>query len=44
MDILDGNLEAIEASSFWRRDFGREVATEVFIDNTIRGSKKSKDV
>ena len=44
MDILDGNLEAVEASSFWRRDFRRKVATEVFIDDTIRGGKKSKDV
>ena len=44
MDILNGNLKAVEASSFWRRDFRREIATEVFIDNTIRGGKKSKDM
>jgi len=44
MDILDGDLEAVEASSFWRRDFRRELATEVFIDDTIRGGKKRKDM
>ena len=44
VNILDGNLEAVKASSFWRRDFRCEVAAEIFVDDTIGGGEKSKDV
>ena len=44
VDILNGNLKAVEASSFWRCDFCCEVAAEVFVDYTIGGGEKSKDV
>jgi len=44
VNILDGNLEAVEASSFRRRDFRCKVAAEIFIDYTIGGGEKSKDV
>ena len=44
MDVLDCNLEAIEASCFRDRDFGGKVAAQIFIDNSIRGSKECEDV
>ena len=44
MDVLDGDLEAVEASGFWRRDFRCEVATQIFVDDAIGGGEKSKDV
>ena len=44
MDVLDGNLEAIEASCFGDCDFGDEVAAQVFVDNSVRGSEEGEDV
>ena len=38
------NLEAVEASSLWRRNFRREVSTQVLVDDPIGGGEKSKDV
>ncbi len=42
MDVLDGNLKAIEALGFRQCDLRRKVAAEVFIDNAIRCSKEGK--
>ena len=44
MDVLNCNLEAIKASCFGDRDFSDEVAAQIFIDNSVRGSKECKDV
>ena len=44
MDVLACNLEAIEASCFGDRDFGGEVAAQISIDDSVRGSKECKDV
>jgi hypothetical protein len=46
VDVLDDNLEAVEASSFWRRYFfRREVATQVLVDAIpSEAAKKRKDV
>ena len=44
MDVLDCNLEAIEALCFGDRDFSGEVAAQIFIDNSVRGSKECEDV
>ena len=44
VDVLDCNLEAIETSCFGDRDFSGEVAAQIFIDDSIRGSKECKDV
>ena len=44
MDVLDGNLEAVETPGFWRRDLCCEVAAEVFIDDAIGGSKEGENV
>ena len=44
MDVFDGNLEAIEASCFGDCDFGDEVAAQVFVDNSVGGSKECEDV
>ncbi len=44
MDVLDGNLEAIEASCFGDCDFSDEVAAKVFVDDSVGGSEEGKDV
>jgi hypothetical protein len=44
VDVLNCNLEAIETSCFGDRDFSGEVAAQIFIDDSIRGSKECKDV
>ena len=44
MDVFDCNLEAVEASCFGDCDFGDEVAAQIFVDNSVRGSKECKDV
>ena len=35
MNILDGDLEAVEASGFRRCDFRRKIAAEVLVDNAL---------
>ncbi len=35
VDILNGNLEAVEAPGFRRCDFRGEIAAEVLVDDTI---------
>ena len=44
VDVLNCNLEAIETSCFGDRDFSGEVAAQIFIDDSIRGSKECKDM
>lgn len=44
MDILHGNLEAIEAPCFWYLYFGAELLGEVFKDDAIGGSEECKDI
>ena len=44
MDVLDDNLKAVEASSFRRCDFRREIAAEVLVDDAIRCCEEGKDV
>ena len=44
MDVLDGNLKAVEASSFRRCDFRRKIAAEVLVDDAIRCCEEGKDV
>ncbi len=44
VDIFDGNLEAIEASSFCQCDLRGEVVAEVFVDDTIGCCKEGEDV
>ncbi len=44
VDVLNGYLEAIEASGFRRRDLCRKVAAEVLVDDAIRCSEEGKDV
>ena len=44
VDVLNGYLEAVEASGFRRCDLRRKVAAEVLVDNAIQCSKEGKDV
>ncbi len=44
VDILDGNLEAIEASGFRQCDLHDEVAAEVFVDDAIGCHEEGKDM
>ncbi len=44
VDVLNGYLEAIEASGFRRCDLRRKVAAEVLVDDAIRCSKEGKDM
>ena len=44
MDVLDGDLKAVEASGFRQRDLCGKVAAEIVIDDAIRCRKKSQDV
>ncbi len=42
MDVLNGNLEAVEASGFRRCDLRRKIAAEVLVDDAIRCSEEGK--
>ena len=44
MDILDGNLKAVEASGFRRCDFCCKIAAEVLVDDAVQCSKEGKNV
>ena len=44
MDVLDGNLKAVEAAGFRRCDFRCKVAAEVLVDDAVRCSEESKHV
>ena len=44
VDVLDGNLEAVEASGFRLCDFRRKIAAEVLVDDAIRCCEEGKDV
>ena len=46
MDVLDGNLKAVEAAgfSFRRCDFRRKIAAKVIVDNAIRCREEGKGV
>ena len=44
MDVLDGNLKAVEALGFRQHDLCGKVAAKIFIDDAIRCRKKSQDV
>ena len=44
MDVIDGNLKALDASGFRQHDLCGKVADEIFIDDAIRCREKSKDV
>ena len=43
MYIFNGNLEAVEALCFGDCDFGDEVAAQIFVDDSVRGSKECKE-
>ncbi len=42
--LADSNLEAVEASGFRRCDFGREVATEILIDDAVGSREEGEDM
>lgn len=44
MDVLDHDLESIEAASLGHLDFSTETLQQVLVDNAVRGSEESKDV
>ena len=44
MDILNSNLEAVEAADFRLCDFRREITAEVLVNNAIICGKEGKDV
>ena len=44
MDILDGDLEAAEASGFRRCDFRCKIAAEILVDDAVRCSEEGKHV
>jgi hypothetical protein len=44
VDVLEGNLKAIEAAGFRRCDFRRKIAAKVIVDNAIRCREEGKDV
>ena len=44
MDVLDGNLKAVEAAGFGRCDFRRKIAAKVLVDDAIRCREEGKDV
>ena len=35
MDILNSNLEAVEAAGFWRCDFHHEITAEVLVFDAV---------
>ena len=44
MDILDGNLEAVEASGFRRCDFRCKIIAEILINNVVRCGGEGKNM
>ena len=44
MDVLDGNLKAIEALGFRRCDFRRKIVAKVLVDAAIQCHEEGKDV
>ena len=44
LDILNSNLEAVEAAGFRRCDFRRKITAEVLVNDAIRCGKEGKDV
>jgi hypothetical protein len=40
MDVLDGDLKAVESSGFRKLDLCGKVAAKIFIDDAIRCRKK----
>ncbi len=44
MDILDSNLEAVEAAGLRQCDFCRKITAEVLVSDAIRCSKEGKDL
>ena len=44
MDVLNGNLKAVEASGFRRCDFHCKIAAKVLIDDAIQCSEERKHV
>ncbi len=44
MDILNSNLEAVEAAGLRRCDFRREITAEVLVNDAIRCGEEGKDV
>lgn len=44
MDVLDHDLEAVEATSFRDLNFTAETLEQVLVDNTVGGGKEGKDV
>jgi len=35
VDILNSNLQAVEAAGFWRCDFRREITAEVLVNDAV---------
>jgi hypothetical protein len=44
MDVLDGNLKAVEASGFRRCDFCCKITAKVLVDDAIRCREEGKDM
>ena len=44
MDVLDGDLEAVESASFGDLHFLHEADAQVFVDDAVRGGKEGEDV
>merc|ERR1712153_184986 len=44
MDVLDGNLEAVEAPGFRQLNLVREPHCKVLVDDAVASSKESQDV
>ena len=41
MDVLDGDLKAVEASGFGQHDLCGKVAAEIFVDDAVRCREKN---
>merc|ERR1719509_737883 len=44
VDVFNGNLESIEAAGLWDLNLAHEMFYQIFIDNSVRCSKESKDM
>ncbi len=44
MNIFDGDWKAIKTSGFRRCDFGREVATEILVDDAVGSRKEGENM
>lgn len=44
VDVLNHDLEAVEASCLWLLDFVAEPLQKVLVDDTVRGSEECEDV